>query len=475
VCSIPLFYTQVDSHTVIGNYAPSLKKAAYLESKDLDYGAALEVAMSAYTIGNKTLYKGLFKLTAGECLLANKEKIEKCFYYTYSPWQVVNRNKTKLKSELTDCLLETFDDLIKSADDRQIVIPLSAGNDSRLVASGLKHLGLKNVFCFAYGHYKHFESKTSKSVAEKLNYSWTHVPLSRKIQRDFFSSSEFDEFLKNTNTLSSVPHLQEVNAIGLLKKSGKISKDAIFINGNTGDFISGGHIPLSLKVKKINSDNTANILTNSWSDFINKHYSLWGVLKSEVNNNYIRDALGGFIEHRSAANVQDVNQIHGVFECLEYLGRQSNYIINMQRAYEFHDYNWRVPLWSDQMLNFWSKVPRSYKINQNLYKEVLIENNWGGVWHNLQVNSGKIHSNKLKLARFTAKVVFSPFEVNAWHNFERKVFQYFLDNSVNSAIVPYYKALFDNRGQRNSLSWLAEIYLNNNGFESISDDFLNRM
>ena len=35
--------------------------------------------------------------------------------------------------------------------DRQIIIPLSAGNDSRLVASILKYLGAKNVKCYSYG------------------------------------------------------------------------------------------------------------------------------------------------------------------------------------------------------------------------------------------------------------------------------------------------------------------------------------
>ena len=367
ICSIPLFYTQVDNKVVVSNRAPLLKNLSNFGYKDLNYDAALEIAMSAYTIGNKTLYKGLCKLTAGECLLVNKEKIEKYFYYTYSPWHVKNRSKARLKLELTDCLLETFEDLIRNADGRQIVIPLSAGNDSRLVASCLKYIGYKNVHCFAYGDYRHYESKTSKFVAEKLGYSWTHVPLSRKIQKDFFSSVEFNNFLKQTDTLSSVSHVQEVNAIDLLKKSGKISQGAVFVNGNTGDFISGGHIPPSLKPEGVDFNNINNIVSDSWSDFIKKHYSLWGVLKSEENNRYIKDVLLKTIEQRACVNIQDINQTHGFFECLEYLGRQSSYIVNMQRAYEFHDYGWRMPLWSDQMLDFWSEVPRIHKVDQNLY------------------------------------------------------------------------------------------------------------
>ena len=104
--------------------------------------------------------------------------------------------------------------------------------------------------------------------------------------------------------------------------------------------------------------------------------------------------------HREVPDIQDVNELHGLFECLEYLGRQSKYIVNMQRSYEFCNYSWRMPLWSDQMLDFWEGVPRCYKINQNLYKNVVKENNWGGVWHDIPVNSGVINPSLLKPIRF---------------------------------------------------------------------------
>ena len=36
--------------------------------------------------------------------------------------------------------------------------------------------------------------------------------------------------------------LIDYSAIKLLKESGKISNDAVFVNGNSGDFITGGHM-----------------------------------------------------------------------------------------------------------------------------------------------------------------------------------------------------------------------------------------
>jgi|SaaInlStandDraft_5_1057022.scaffolds.fasta_scaffold10511_2 asparagine synthase (glutamine-hydrolysing) len=471
ICSVSIFYFHNKEHKLVSNSALSIKKSINLDNDSLLENPALEIAMSGYTVGNKTLYKNIYQLTAGECLLMSNNKLKKSFYYTYSPWKINYRNKAQLTSQLTECFVKTFEDLIKSVDDRQIVVPLSAGRDSRLVVSALNFLGFKNVFCFSYGGYNNFESRASRSIAEKLGYPWEHVPLTRKSQKHFFTSKIFEEYCTETDTLASAPFVQDISAVGYLKEKNIISQDAVFVNGNTGDFISGGHIPLSLKRESFEFSNFNEVCQTSWDDFLNKHFSLWGILRSEDNDKYIKDALENLLLNREVPDIQDLDKMHGVFECLEYLGRQSKYIVNMQRSYEFHDYNWRMPLWSNQMLDFWEGVPRIYKINQNLYKNVLKENNWGGVWHNVPINSRRINSNSLRFSRLASKALLYPFGVDTWHVFEQRVFQYFLDDTSNSSITPYYKVLLDKRRQRHFVSWLVEKYLNNKGFKEISNNF----
>ncbi len=475
VRSIPVYYLENVLQVAVSNNATLLKEFASLGAKSLLKSSAIEIAMSGYTIGDKTLYRGLNQLTAGECLLVRQNRLEKYFYYTYSPWRVNNRSKHHLKTQLTDCLVETFTDLIESVEGRQIVVPLSAGNDSRLVVSGLKHLGYKNVICFSYGSYNYFESKASRVIAEKLGYPWVHVPLTRKSQKTFFKSKIFEDYYTKMDSLASTTYLQDVSAVAYLKDNNLISKDAIFVNGNTGDFISGGHVPTSLKEESLSSDDFIQILESSWNDFLDKHFTLWGVLRSENNDNNIKDSLNALFLQRGVVDIKNVEQIHGLFECLEYLGRQSKYIINMQRSYEYHGFSWRMPLWSNQMLDFWEGVPRVYKINQNLYKDVLKENNWGGVWHHIPVNSGEINLKSLRFARMASKAIFFPFGKDVWHTFERQAFQYFMNNESNSVITPYYKVLFDRRGQRHWVSWLTELYLSNKGLGKISKDFPNNM
>jgi asparagine synthase (glutamine-hydrolysing) len=474
VSSIPLFYLDTPKDKTLSNNALYLSDYANLDTRLIDSSSVLQIAMSGYTIGNKTLFHGLKQLIAGQAIVIRDETIEQFSYYRYTPNITINSSKKILKDELTKSLEESFEELIKTIDGRQVVIPLSAGSDSRLIASGFKHLGYKNVLCFAYGNKNNFESKTSKYVANKLGYSWKHVPISRNSQRSFFHSEEFKDFCIKTETLASIPFIQDVSAVRWLKNNGIISKNAIIVNGNTGDFISGGHIPRSLKKESIENIDLRTLTSNSWDDFINKHFSLWGVLRSKENDDNIIKSLKNSLSGMNIAIPSDKEILHGIFESLEYFGRQSKFIVNMQRSYEFYDYSWRMPLWSNQMLDFWEKVPRKYKIEQNLYKEVLNENNWGGVWDKIPINSGEINSRSLRSARLFFKLMYFPFGVNAWHSFERNVFQYFLDNTQNSSIVPYYKVLLDRRGQRHSVSWLAEMYLNKKGFENISKNFPNK-
>ena len=106
--------------------------------------------MSGYTIGKKTIHPKISQLCAGEFLiLKGGDTAQVRRYYQYSPWKTKEKSKAKLKNELTEVSRQILKDMAKNANGRQIVIPLSAGNDSRFIASGLKELKVKNVFCFS--------------------------------------------------------------------------------------------------------------------------------------------------------------------------------------------------------------------------------------------------------------------------------------------------------------------------------------
>ena len=140
--------------------------------------------MSGFTIGNGTIYKNLNALKAGEAVLIHDNNYKYLRYFKYFG-KIVNKNFDDYIEELSKITLNIFRKMLNQIGNRQIIIPLSAGNDSRLVASVLKHLGAKNVKCYSYGTKGNFEAKIAKIIADKLGYEWKFIPLTHKSEKSF--------------------------------------------------------------------------------------------------------------------------------------------------------------------------------------------------------------------------------------------------------------------------------------------------
>jgi asparagine synthase (glutamine-hydrolysing) len=428
--------------------------------------------MSGFAIGNKTLYNNINRFSAGECVLWMRDEIYRDYYYTYIPWEIPSRNYSQLKKGLTNALLSTLRKTIDSVSGRQIVVPLSAGNDSRLIASGLKKLEYENVICFSYGRRGNYEVNTSKEVCDILGYKWIYIQDDINEKRAFFMSDVYKNYVNTFESYASVPNIQDIYEVFVLKKMSIIDNNAIIINGNSGDFISGGHIPTDLSlIEKILSPNSA-----SWLYFLNKHYSLWSTLRTKFNDNIIITQLFKNDFERCVSKNNN-SMASSVMECMECIGRQSRLVANQQRAYEFIGHEWRLPLWSEELLDFWEGVPARHKIKQKLYNDILHENDWGGVWNNIDINRKLIRPYSLWAVRMLMKILVAPFGKKIWHRIEKNMFIYWMHPSYARAITSYFNVLFDNRGQRNTNSWTADQFIKKRGFkgvESVSDAVRNK-
>jgi asparagine synthase (glutamine-hydrolysing) len=459
--SIPLYTFKGFDKYVVSNHAPYLKSLIGKNKQSLS--VALEIAMSGHAIGNKTIYKNIKRLSAGECVLWTSEKVYTNYYYTYSPWKVNERNYAQLKDELTKAILSALQKTINSVNGRQIVVPLSAGNDSRLIASGLKELGYKNVICFTYGRSNNYEVTTSKQVAALLGYKWIYIQDSIKEKSSFFRSSVYKKYVEEFESYASVPNIQDVYEVCVLKSKKIIDSDAVVVNGNSGDFISGGHVLQDLEP---NTETFFDYEYN-WSLFLDKHYSLWKKIRTKFNDSLIVSELHKVASERCDLKSENKIYQYAVMECMECIGRQSRLVTNQQRSYEFIGHEWRLPLWSEDLLYFWEGVHADYKIDQKLYKEVLMDNNWGNVWKNIDVNNKLIRPYSLWFVRLVVKALVAPFGREVWHKIEKNVFVYWMHPTCARSIVSYWKVLFDFCGQRNTNSWTADQFLNRHGFDSI--------
>lgn len=451
--TIPLFYYHKNKEIFISSDPLDILKDSSSNLHFDNKQAALEISMSGFTIGNKTLCNKVFQLQAGEFLFFENKNLKINRYYFYKPWNVHNLHKTEFKKKLTQELLKLMKRIGESCKDRQILIPLSGGYDSRLIASGLKKIGVNNVVCFSYGQKNNFESLAAKKIAKRLNYQYIFIPTSRIEQKNLFNKNLFKKFLKYSDTLCNSPVLIDFAIIKKLYENKKISKNAIIINGNSGDFISGGHVLIQDELKKkLNNKSMIKII-------MNKHFSLWESLKTKKNQILIEDQIykiaSEIIKDYSISN----KKLWAVVETLEWYCRQSKWVTTTQRSYEFFGYEWRLPLWDPLFMNFWERVPLRFKYKQNLYKEVLVENNWGNVWQDIELNNFKLPKNIFFLFRTILKLTFIFIGKNYWKKFDKRVFSYFYDNTASTAIEDYKTVLFDTNVARDRNSWISRRYL----------------
>ena len=85
--SFPIFYSKSNDF-VIGNYAYDIKSFLSLKTCCPDKLSLLSFSMSGYTIGNRTLVKEVFQLTAGEFILVRNNKIYKELKELWSESQI---------------------------------------------------------------------------------------------------------------------------------------------------------------------------------------------------------------------------------------------------------------------------------------------------------------------------------------------------------------------------------------------------
>lgn len=362
--SMPLFYGNIGNNFFISDDAYWVQRK--LNSYKKDELTRSEFCLTGYVTGFDTLCPDIKQLRAGELLVAKLEnesiKINTDRYYKYFKKEEIIYDYTYLLKKLDDVLIHSFERLLKIANGKTIAVPLSGGFDSRLVALMLKRLGKKEILSFTYGRYENLESKISKNVAKHLDISWAFVLYTNKFWCEWFRTHERQKYYDFAHQIASLPHIQDWPAVWELKKQKAIPENAIFVPGHTGDFISGGHIyPSLLFLRKVSSKEIA-------KEIFKRHYNL--VKISKWNQSHLYNCL----IYRISNNIQHFDCVDSeiatwVCDKWNWQERQAKFIVNSVRVYEFWGYQWWLPLWDYEFIDFWTMVPIQYRIGQKIYIE----------------------------------------------------------------------------------------------------------
>jgi len=361
--SYPVFYYHDGTRFCVSNSARALREKFRIEA--LDGLSLLEFRMSGYVTGRETAYKDLYQLQAGESLVrdGNSQEVHRDRYYRYLPKKLRPESEEVLIEELGEITDRVFRSLIDRAKGAPIWIPLSGGLDSRLVLCKLKELGYDPLQAFSYGPPGNYEAKAAKQVAEKLDVPWVFVPTRHRGFRKFFHSSLRKQYWAFCDGLCTVPNMQDMEPILELQKRGLLPEGSVVVNGQSGDFITGGHIPAGLVEKEPS-------ISNFLDTIISKHFSLWLHLKTDDALSRVKRKILRLMECPEDRAL-DREEMVALYEWWEWQERQCKYVVNGQRVYDFLGLSWELPLWEDAYLRFWQDIPVHMKFRQDLYRRYL--------------------------------------------------------------------------------------------------------
>ena len=339
----------------------------------------LEFNMSGYCLQNRTIFNGINQIRAGQIINLNKNN---SFYYKFLPEKnIFNQSEENLIKKLDQISDNIFKRIVEKYKNKKILVPLSGGLDSRFVLAKLIENNCKNIEAFTYGEYNNGEYKIAKKIANKLNIRLRFIGTLANDTRKYFNKIKRKEYFSFSSSFCSTPNMQEYYVIQkIIDEKIYDTKDIVIVNGQAGDFITGGHIPINFKKNES--------LNKIYQEILLKHFNLWGNLSNIDNNNYIKSVIKNtFDEVEISINKNDPEFLYSYWEWSE---RQTKFVSNQQRIYDFFKIDWYLPLWDREFLDFWKNLDKKYLLNQYLYKKYLNTWNYKNVF-NKEYNRGNVN------------------------------------------------------------------------------------
>jgi len=425
--SFPLFYYHHDRTLFISDHPDNFTQEIPFS---LDEESAILFKYSGYVPGKKTLWKDVFQIQAGECIEGKEDSVECLFYFNYLTNHFPEKSFEEWKAHLRNVLDNVGTRLIKTLNNRPVILPLTGGLDSRLIAYWLKKHQYHNVHCITYGKKDTPERANAECVAKQLGFNWQFIEHADYYREPFLTTEHFARYNNYFTKYVSIPFMQEYFPTIFIKENAQLAKSAVFIPGHSGDSIAGSHLREYMNKKMF-----------SPSEYIvSRHFNFHCPKRKELRviRKYIRE------QHKPVESFSSFLQ----FENWILKERQAKYIANSSHNWDFCGNEFLLPLWDFELVDFFRSVPFEYKLEKMLYREVLSElfDEYSIHFKDSDTTLSKSFTRKVEL-RKTLKQIFP--SLNRFNNIWladnsnlRIVYQEFLDDMGGVASIKD----FSNRG-----------------------------
>lgn len=355
VRSHTLFYARAGSKWVVTDTVEKMRRHA--EGWYLDTDAAEVFEKTGFTLNERTLVRGVSVVEAASQvrLPLGRDEGEVSFWQLPTYEDPGIEDPHAFSARYTAALDDAFGALLEQTGARQLVIPLSGGLDSRLVAAWLKKLGAPNVVAFTYGAEGSAEATIAQTVAHKLNMELIFVPMDVRTVRSQWFSEAADAFREATWNASALPHVQDWYALVWLKDQGVVEGDAVFLPGHTP--VGAMH-----NLELLDTEPSAGAIAGALAE----HHTLNPAEKQKMlETREFRRAVKRAFEQIP----QGGRRVQNVVEWFNYRERQAKYINNSMAGYEFFGWDWALPLYWRDPLSVWLSGSEEHTAARHWYRD----------------------------------------------------------------------------------------------------------
>lgn len=315
-----------------------------------------------YTFGEKTLCKDITQVPAGSYCTISEAGItyEAYWQFRYAEKQILDKKQAVgVLADGYDKLFATCKELIG---ERNVVIPLSGGYDSRLILNGLLQNGVEKerIITFTYGRSDYEDRILSEKIAKAVGVRHYFINYCTKDARKFFAR-EFARFSYYAAMLVSVPCIQEWYAVSVLKEQGIINENCVFMPGY-GGILPGHYIQAFMFQDDVDMKQLIRkyirktMLSNKAGSSKNELAKLQDIIMES--------------KHFTADDNHDINYIES-YERLIYLEEQSKFILNAVRDYEYVGCEWITPFFFKMQYDVWSQIDNTLRLNNKAYMQCM--------------------------------------------------------------------------------------------------------
>ena len=216
------------------------------------------------------------------------------------------------------------------------------------------------MVCYTYGLPSSYEVKIAKKVVEKLNCKWHFIEYPKN-WKPYFEDESYQIFAAQ---FCSLPHEQDYLAIQELTKKKLIDKDAILVPGFCGDLLGGSAIPdFYEKNLQINQQKLVQYIVDTQFCYENNI--------SKIDRKRLLENIQNEIKNHH--EVKNIDNFIAINECFFTKNLVSKYVVNAIRIFEYFGYEWSLPLWDNELMEWWYQVPNEDRVGEDkLFDQFLL-------------------------------------------------------------------------------------------------------